>query len=177
MARLDSAAMRLAALLWPLLLAAPARAQPGVTPPGAVLLRFDGGALTPPDVRARLKAIAPRRYEIRYAPKNEIAKYDPVKPLAWALRFTTFEDPKDGARWIGELSVTLLENSEMACVASSDKPVVGKGKVGGDAAMMLNLTVACSRARDGYATSCGGSVLADGTVPTCAHAKPILFPK
>ena len=153
----------------------------GVTKAGSVLIYFDGAAATPADVRARLNGVAERGYEVRYAPKNDIAQYDPVAPIAWALRFGTVEDPKTRVRWLRDIRVVLLTNSEMECTASTSSLVVGADKIGfGDdpvrAGMMVNVAVSCTRRRDRYNFTCGGAVIADGTSPAGCNATPVAEP-
>jgi hypothetical protein len=153
----------------------------GVTKAGSVLLYFDGAAATPADVRPRLNGVAERRYEIRYAPKNDIAQYDPVAPITWALRFGTVEDPKTRVRWLRDIRVVLLDNSEMECTASTSSLVVGADKIGFDdepvrAGMMVNVSVSCTRRRDRYNVTCGGAVIADGTSPGGCNATRVAEP-
>lgn len=165
-----------------LLFAGAAHADPLATPAGTVLLRFDGAAHTPKDVLSRTKAAAERRYEVRYAPKNEIAKFDPVKPIRWGLRFATVEDPKTRARWLRGLEVVLLENSEMVCTGTTSSLVAGTDKLSFDddpvrAAMMIDVNVSCMRPRDGYQVGCGGSVVADGRTPTGCNPTQVASPR
>jgi hypothetical protein len=160
---------------------AAAHADPGATAAGTVLVRFDGGAWTPKDVLTRLKGQKEMRYEVRYAPKNEIAQYEPVKPVSWALRFGAVEDPKTHGRYLRDLSIVLLENSELVCRGGTDSLVVGMDKISfADdpvrAAMMVNVNVSCARARDGYVVGCGGTVEASGKTPTGCNPTPVAKP-
>jgi hypothetical protein len=142
------------------------------TPAGAVLLRFDGLPHIPEKARARMKTATVTPHESSYRPELQYAKTK--SPLAWQLKFGTIEDPETHYHYVHDVSVTLLENKEFVCNASTADLVVDADKVSFKSdkirsAMMLSVKVDCVRSSDGYRSSCMGSVGADGMAPMCDH--------